>query len=140
MYRTDHDIETLARKFVAAELPKSGWTHAAHFAVAVFLIRSPDHDAMRDMPGLIRAHNAHVGTPNTDTEGYHATITRASIHMAAHILETLPENASLTEAVKAVLDSPCRSTDWIFSYWSRERLFSVGARRDWVPPDLKPLP
>src|SRR5690606_30156650 len=26
------------------------------------------------------------------------------------------------------------------SHWSRERLFSVAARRRWVPPDLAPLP
>jgi hypothetical protein len=25
-------------------------------------------------------------------------------------------------------------------YWTRERLFSVEARRNWVEPDLAPLP
>ena len=28
---------------------------------------------------------------------------------------------------------------WPLTHWSRERLFSVEARRGWVDPDLKPL-
>jgi len=27
-------------------------------------------------------------------------------------------------------------SDWILTYWSREKLFSVEARRSWVEPDL----
>jgi hypothetical protein len=29
---------------------------------------------------------------------------------------------------------------WLLAYWTRERLFSVDARRGWTEPDLKPLP
>jgi hypothetical protein len=28
---------------------------------------------------------------------------------------------------------------WPLTFWSRERLFSVAARRGWVEPDLAPL-
>jgi hypothetical protein len=29
--------------------------------------------------------------------------------------------------------------DWILAHWSKERLFSVEARREWLEPDLQPL-
>jgi hypothetical protein len=31
-------------------------------------------------------------------------------------------------------------SDWLLARWRRETLFSVAARRDWVAPDLAPLP
>lgn len=39
-----------------------------------------------------------------------------------------------------LLNSPLGNSKWLLEHWSRERLFSVEARRAWLPPDLKPLP
>jgi hypothetical protein len=39
-----------------------------------------------------------------------------------------------------LMASPLGRSDWLLAYWTRERLFSVDARRRWVEPDLKPLP
>jgi len=36
--------------------------------------------------------------------------------------------------------SPLGQPQWLLEYWTRERLFSVEARRNWVEPDLAPLP
>jgi len=38
------------------------------------------------------------------------------------------------------MQSPFGNKDWLLAYWSKERLFSVEARRAWVEPDLAPLP
>ena len=80
---TDDDIARIATGVIDRTLPKSEWTHAAHFAAAVWVLTRPDMDAARDMPGLIRAYNTATGVANTDTEGYHETITLASIRAAA---------------------------------------------------------
>ena len=48
--------------------------------------------------------------------------------------------APLCEILEALLVSPLGDSKWLLEYWSRERLFSVEARRGWLPPDLKPLP
>jgi hypothetical protein len=32
------------------------------------------------------------------------------------------------------------SRDWPLRFWSKERLFSVDARRAWVEPDLAAMP
>jgi hypothetical protein len=37
---------------------------------------------------------------------------------------------------KADIAGPCGRSDWLLGFWRRETLFSVGARRHWVAPDV----
>ena len=139
-FSNDTEIARAGRKFLDRSLPKPEWTHAAHFAVTLWLMRHhPEMELAAEMPGLIRAFNEATGTPNTDTGGYHETITRASLAAARHTLNAQP-GASLHAILDALLDSPLGNSGWLLDHWSRERLFSVEARRHWLPPDLKPLP
>ncbi len=139
-FETDDGIEETVRGFLACTLAKEGWTHAAHFAAALWLIRERGETAARaEMPGLIRAYNESAGGRNTDTEGYHETITQASLHMAAMALEAA-EGAPLSAVLAALLAGPCGRADWIFAYWSPDVLLSPKARRGWIPPDLAQLP
>jgi hypothetical protein len=39
-----------------------------------------------------------------------------------------------------LLSTNLANPNWLLEYWSRERLMSVEARRNWVEPDLKTLP
>ena len=111
-----------------------------HFAAALWLIsRRPDLDAPRDMPGFIRAYNEATGVANTDSDGYHETITQASLRAARSFLDADPQR-SLFATCNALMASPLGKSDWLLQYWTRPRLFSVEARRRWVEPDLKPLP
>jgi hypothetical protein len=138
-YSSDREIDYVARGFLDCTLPKPEWTHAAHFAVAFWLLRRRGLHAMRDMPGLIRAYNDSTGVPNTDTSGYHETITFASLR-AAHAWLDKRRVAMLHEALRELLESSYGRSDWLLAYWSREVLFSTAARRGWVEPDVKPLP
>ena len=76
------EIDRIGHGVLERTLPKREWTHAAHFAVAFWLLGRSDSDAMRDMRGLIRAYNEASGVANTDTTGYHETITVASLRAA----------------------------------------------------------
>jgi hypothetical protein len=139
-FSNDTEVTRAAGKFLDFSLPKPEWTHAAHFAVTLWLTRHrPALDLKTEMPGLIRAYNEATGTPNTDTGGYHETITRASLGAARAALAAAPERP-LYEVLGALLASPLGDSKWLLEYWTRERLFSVEARRNWLPPDLKPLP
>lgn len=139
-FLNDADIARAGRKFLDRSLPKQEWTHAAHFAVTLWLMRhNPALDLKSELPGLIRAFNEATGTPNTDTGGYHETITQASLAAARHRLDAAP-GRTLQEILEALLDSPLGDSKWLLEHWSRERLFSVEARRNWMPPDLTPLP
>lgn len=140
LHETDLGIGQIAEGFLNRTLPKIEWTHAAHWAATFWLLRHrSDLDLARDMPGLIRAYNLSVGGRNTDTEGYHETITQASLRAARNHLDAYPADASLAAVLSDLLKSPLGRPDWILRYWSRERLFSVNARREWVEPDLHPL-
>jgi hypothetical protein len=139
-FASDEEIAAIGRGVLNLSLPKPQWTHEAHFAAALWLISCrKDLDASRDMPGFIRAYNEATGVANTDTEGYHETITQASLRAAASLLALDPRR-SLFATCNALMASPLGRSDWLLQYWSRERLFSIEARRSWVEPDLKPLP
>lgn len=138
---TDDEIERMARAMIGCALPKAEWTHAVHFASALWLIRDRGEPAARaEMPGMIRRYNESVGGRNTETEGYHETITQASLYMAAKALAEAGEGAALSEVLAALLAGPCGQSGWIFGHWSEAALMSPDARRAWTEPDIAPLP
>jgi hypothetical protein len=138
-FTSDSEIGRIGRGLIERSLPKAEWTHAAHFAAAFWLLRQPDMEPMRDMPGLIRAYNEATGVANTDTGGYHETITIASLRVARAWLAARPDTP-LHEALNELLADSYGRSDWLLTHWSRPLLFSVAARRAWVDPDLRPLP
>jgi hypothetical protein len=136
---SDAEIERIALGVVDRTLPKPEWTHAAHFATALWVLRRPGMNAERDMPGLIRAYNLATGVANTDSSGYHETITLASLRAARDCLEKTP-GKPLHEVLNELLASRYGRSEWLLEYWSKPVLFSVMARRAWIDPDLEPLP
>lgn len=132
-------IDRIGRCLIDRTLPKTEWTHTAHFAAAFWLLRHPEHDAFAEMPDLIRRYNESTGVANTDSDGYHETITVASLRAARAWLDARSD-VSIAVALAAFLASAYGKSSWPLVYWSRARLFSVEARRNWVEPDRRPLP
>jgi len=139
MFTCDDEITHLGEGLIARTLPKAEWTHAAHFASALWLMRN-GHDAAVVMPGMIRAYNESVGGVNSDTSGYHETITQASLRAARAVLEANPADMPLWKIANALMATNLGNPNWLLEYWTRDRLMSVDARRAWLEPDLKPLP
>ncbi len=128
-------------RFNAAQLPKSEWNHDAHLVVGLWhAMRHPADEAQELLRARIRAHNEAVGTPNTDTGGYHESITRLFLlGVLAQISSSAP--APLSSAlVHQILDSPLADKEWPLRYYSRDLLFQGRTRREWVAPDLHPAP
>lgn len=135
----DDAIARVGEGLLALTLPKSEWTHEGHCVAAVWLtMRRPDMDLARDLPAIIRAYNEATGTANTDSGGYHETITQFYIRAVRHAVDRLAP-ASLSETCAAVLASDFAARDFPLRFWTRETLFSVDARRRWVDPDRAPL-
>ncbi len=92
------------------------------------------------MPAIIRRFNESVGGVNSDSQGYHETITRAFLHGVGLFLAEADGAEPLHELVNALLLSPMGRRDWPLRFWSKDKLMSVEARRKFVPPDRAALP
>ena len=140
MTTPDHEIARIAHGMIGCTLPKSDWTHRGHFAAALWLVAHPEVLAREGgMATLIRRYNLATGVANTDTSGYHQRITRASMAGAAATLAAHP-GKSLGHVLDALMAGPLGDKRWLFSYWTDATLMSPKARREWVEPDLAPLP
>lgn len=133
------DLDALVTAFRAATLPRDRWTHAAHLAVgswhALELSAGAALDAMRT--GIVRLNRWH-GTADTDTGGYHETITRFYMTVLARFAAA-HRGLSRAEIVRALLAGPIADRGYPLRFYTRDRLMSVAARRGWVEPDLQPL-
>lgn len=135
-FGTDADVRRIGDGLIARTLPRADWTHEAHLAaIAVILLEHPGISPEADMPGLISRYNVAVGGVNDDTQGYHETMTQFWIGNARAFLDQHPGGA-LVECVNRFIASPEGRRGAPLAYFSRERLFSVEARRYAVEPDL----
>ncbi|HEY4355399.1 MAG TPA: hypothetical protein VGN16_06610 [Acidobacteriaceae bacterium] len=139
-FTSDLEIFAIGEGLRDRTLPKSAWTHRAHFAAALWLLAlQPEADAASVMPPLIRAYNEATGVANTASSGYHETITMASARAARAFL-TERSYLPLYAVCNELLASPLGDSGWLLTYWSRTLLFSTEARVVWMEPDLRPFP
>jgi hypothetical protein len=140
-FTDDAEIERIGEGLLARTLPRADWTHEAHLAATTYLlVRRPDIDLDLELPGIIRRYNESVGGVNSDSEGYHETITRTFLHGVRLFQAEADLRDPLHELVNGLLLSPMGRRDWPLRFYSRELLFSVEARRTLVSPDLAALP
>lgn len=140
MFDTIDRYAVFIEEFEAGMLPRARWTHAAHLAVGFwYLWHHAPGEALRLARERISLHNEAVGTANTDSGGYHETITRAYLHGIAEHRARHHTRPPL-EALLLLQSSSLGSSDWLLNYYSRDRLYSLEARRGWVEPDLQALP
>ena len=140
LFADDAAIRRTGEAMIARTLPRAEWTHEAHLATCAWIIlERPGLVPERDLPDLIRRYNESVGGVNSETEGYHETITQAFIRAVRSSLAR-SGGRGLAERVNLLLKSPEGRRDWPLRFYSRERLFSVEARLGWVEPDLAGLP
>ena len=141
LFPDDASIRRVGEAMLARTLPKAEWTHEAHIATTAWLlIERPDIVPERDLPALIAAYNESQGGVNDDHNGYHETITQCFIVGVRQFLECIDRSAGLCFTVNALLASEQGHRNWPLRFYSRVRLFSVEARRNFVAPDLAPFP
>lgn len=134
--RSGAELEAFFTEWKECRLPKAEWTHAAHVAVAAYLsFQHGGEAAFALMKPLIQQYNLAVGGQNTETSGYHETLTRFWMDTVAR--ETARESQLLPAVRKAVAKFGLRS-DWHKRHYSFDVVKSVQARREYVAPDLLP--
>lgn len=140
MSQDDSETARTAGAMIALTLQKDQWTHAAHLRTGLWhVLHHDDLHALDLMRARIRAYNVVTGGQNTETGGYHETITRFYLLMIRAVLRAsapdLPVDA-LAERVLDLLGEPGLP----FRFYSRDRLLSPAARAGWHEPDLAALP
>ena len=141
LFESDTDVVYVGEGLAARTLPRAEWTHEAHLAATTYLLlKRPDIDLDNELPGLIRRYNESVGGVNSETQGYHETITRVFLAGVRLFLDNADPKQPLHELVNELLLSGMGRRDWPLRFYSPELLFSVEARRRFVEPDLRTLP
>jgi hypothetical protein len=141
LFASDAAVLRVGEGLLARDLPRSEWTHEAHLASTTYLLlRHPEIDLDAELPGLIRRYNESVGGVNSDSEGYHETITRVFLQGVRLFLAEAELREPLHELVNELLLSPMGRREWPLRFYSPQHLFSVEARRHFVEPDIAALP
>jgi hypothetical protein len=133
------EIVSLVSQFETGVLPHAKWNHREHLTVAFwYLSRLDQAEATERIRSGILFLNACHGTPNTDTRGYHETMTRFWIGIVVKFLkEADAEWSELELANQLVEEYSGRSGLWR-EYYSFDLLKSVESRRRWIEPDVSP--
>jgi hypothetical protein len=136
LFADDAAVRRIGEGLLARTLPRAEWTHEAHLAACLWLVRERTDIALEaELPTIIRRYNESVGGVNDDTQGYHETLTQFYLgEVRAHHRES--RDLPLAAAVNGLLTGPRGGRDWPLRFYSRDCLFSVNARLYHVAPDL----
>ncbi len=136
---SEKTLDEFLHAFFHHTLPKAQWTHAAHVTVAACLLhKSRVPSVLPVVRNAISSYNLSVGTQNTDTSGYHETLTIFWLRVVAQSLRQSP-SASRLQAVRSIVAAYGAERSLHRLYYSRDIVTCTAARRAWVEPDLKPL-
>jgi hypothetical protein len=133
-----NDWEELVSEFERCVLPKPKWTHAAHLVVGTWYCTQFDlNTAIDKLRSNIRAHNDRVGTINSDTSGYHETITIFWARTIAAFIKSRPETISFPELADMVVEAFGHKSGLFREYYSFDIVASAEARKSWIEPDIR---
>jgi len=135
LLESEGSLQQFVEAWKAGKLPKAEWTHAAHVAMAAYF--AFDHAAAATfaiMKAGILHHNTSVGTPNTEDNGYHETLTRFWSSEIGEFVRAGRYHSRL-EAVHAAVSAFGSDRDRFRRFYSFDVVRDRRARREWVAPD-----
>jgi hypothetical protein len=141
-YHSDADVEQLAHGFTTHTLPREQWTHEAHFVVGLWHVRTFGvESAIERMREKIKGYNLACGVENTESSGYHETLTLLYLRAIADFCHRQNADAAtpLHTLANALTQDVIIEKSFPLEHYSRERLFSPQARAVWTEPDVKPF-
>ena len=135
-FTKDLEIYELKRAFEDRTLPKEEWTHAAHLTVGLYYLVHHSFGVAKNLvrDGIFWLNDKH-GTPNTDSSGYHETLTHFWLSEIADFIKAHDTETNLVMLANTMLDELCDPKLPLMRY-TLGRLFSVEARRTYVRPDI----
>jgi hypothetical protein len=132
---TGDEIAEFIRSFEDCSWPRARWTHHQHLVMALWYLL---HHGRDEATRLIRDGIQRYNLAHGNRTGYHETITLAWIAVIEQFL-AVRGRQSPAAVLAAELLHTCGRPDFLFRYYSRDRLLSSEARHQWVEPDLRLL-
>ena len=139
LLESEASLQRFVEAWKSGKLPKPAWTHAAHVGMAAYFAFDHASEAtFAIMKAGILHHNTSVGTPNTEDNGYHETLTR---FWSSEIGEFVRQGrfTSRFEAVRAAVSVFGEDRDRFRQFYSFDVVRDRRARREWVTPDRNPI-
>ena len=135
LLESESELQRFVDAWKAGRLPKAQWTHAAHVAMAAYFAFDHAADAtFAIMKAGILHHNTSVGTPNTEDNGYHETLTRFWAGEIGAFVRSGRFPLRL-EAVRAAVAEFGGDRERFRRFYSFDLVRDRRARREWVAPD-----
>lgn len=130
------EANELVEKWETGQLEKEEWTHEMHLIMGMAMIVRFGKNALPAMRERILRYNESVGTINSDSSGYHETLTVYWLWIIRNfMLEknlTTFDEVSIDELIYE--EKLAKRNEWLIFY-KEETIKSVAARRGFVPPD-----
>jgi len=132
-HRNEEAIREVVEKFERCVYAPEEFIHTRHLTVAAWYLCTLEEDVAlnRMREGLLR-FTAHHGK-----QGYHETITRFWMQLLAEHLQRHVGEVSHVRRINDVVARYPKET--LFDYYTRDRVMSEIAKREWVEPDLHPI-
>ena len=132
---TQDRLDALLEAFLGLRLPAEQWTHHAHLLVGTMLARRlPETELLPTLRRAISAHNLASGGQNTETAGYHESIT-AFYAAALSAFARATADLTMTEAARLLLAGPLADRRIVTRAYDPATLATVRARLDQAPWD-----
>ena len=128
-------LEELIEGFENGTFPATKWTHWSHIQMAVWYLKhySLSEARVRIKEG-IKKYNVSQGGKNTDSEGYHETITEFYIQVLTMFLLKIPLHCSMEEALQLLEIDEIASKSYVFKYYDKKLLMTKKYRLQWIKP------
>ncbi len=128
--------ENLVQKFESGTLPKSEWTHEAHLIVGLKMVLTYEQQALPEMKKRIIRFNESVGTINSESSGYHETLTVFWLWAIWQFCEDYTILDFDVDAIDELLFyEPLARRNLVEDYYSEAILLLPEARRRYIRSD-----
>jgi hypothetical protein len=134
---TISDAETLVNSFLDTTLDKWDWTHEAHLVVAYHMVtHHAPHEDLAHMRAALKQYNVAIGKENTDTSGYHETLTRFWLdRIRAWCIHTRGSVSWDEDTLDALLyDRSLTNRNVWLEYYTEAVIMGTEARHQYVAP------
>ena len=135
------EAKEIVEQFETGTLPVWAWTHEAHLIVGLsVLTRFGVKNGQKAMRERVIRYNEAVEKVNSDTSGYHETVTFFWLNAIWNRLSknnTIQFDQETLDALLSNIDLAYRNL--FLNYYSEARILSVEARRNYIEPDKFPV-